>query len=38
MFIEDRLNRIKKIIQENKSVSIETLVSRMGVSKRHHQA
>jgi DeoR/GlpR family transcriptional regulator of sugar metabolism len=33
MFIEDRLNRIKKIIQENKSVSIETLVSRMGVSK-----
>ncbi len=33
MLIEDRLNKIKKIIQENKSVSIEALVSKMGVSK-----
>lgn len=33
MLIEDRLNKIKKIIQENKSVSIEALVARMGVSK-----
>ncbi|WP_313110985.1 DeoR/GlpR family DNA-binding transcription regulator [Pseudescherichia sp.] len=33
MLIEDRLQKIKKIIQENKSVSIEALVSRMGVSK-----
>lgn len=33
MLIEDRLEKIKKIIQENKSVSIETLVARTGVSK-----
>lgn len=33
MLIEDRLDKIKKIIQENKSVSIETLVSQVGVSK-----
>lgn len=33
MLIEDRLNKIKKIIQESKSVSIETLVAKVGVSK-----
>ncbi|KOA70595.1 MULTISPECIES: DeoR/GlpR family DNA-binding transcription regulator [Pantoea] len=33
MLIEERLNKIKKIIQENKSISIESLVSKLEVSK-----
>lgn len=33
MLIEERLSKIRKIIQENKSVSIEALVSSLGVSK-----
>jgi len=33
MLIEERLNKIKKIIQENKSISIESLVSKLKVSK-----
>ncbi|MEL7696585.1 MULTISPECIES: DeoR/GlpR family DNA-binding transcription regulator [Pantoea] len=33
MLIEERLNKIKKIIQENKSISIESLVSKLDVSK-----
>lgn len=33
MLIEDRLNKIRKIVQEHNSVSIEFLVSRLGVSK-----
>lgn len=33
MLIDARLNKIKKIIQQHKSVSIETLISMTGVSK-----
>ncbi|CAI2534323.1 HTH-type transcriptional repressor glcR [Serratia ficaria] len=33
MLIEERLNKIKKIIQENKSISIESLVYKLKVSK-----
>lgn len=33
MLIEERLNKIRKILQESKSASIETLVARLGVSK-----
>ncbi len=33
MLIEDRLNKIKKLIQEHKSISIETLVAKLNVSK-----
>lgn len=33
MLIEERLRKIRKIIEENKSASIEALVSRLGVSK-----
>ncbi|MFT4274417.1 MAG: DeoR/GlpR family DNA-binding transcription regulator [Pantoea sp.] len=33
MLIEERLSKIKKIIQENKSISIESLVLKLNVSK-----
>lgn len=33
MLIDDRLNKIKKIIHDHKSISIESLVSMLGVSK-----